>query len=103
MTDSALSSSWREELEAMRVRMVGLRQEFSETMRKRSNSDRFDYIATQKGMFSRLPLSTEQIETLRDDHAIYIVGDGRINVAGLPEEGIEELADAICSVLAQSA
>lgn len=103
MTDSALSSSWREELEAMRTRMVGLRQEFSEAMRKRSNSDRFDYIATQKGMFSRLPLSTEQIETLRDDHAIYIVGDGRINVAGLPEEGIEELADAICSVLAENA
>lgn len=103
MTDSALSSSWREELEAMRTRMVGLRQEFSEAMRKRSNSDRFDYIATQKGMFSRLPLTTEQIETLRDDHAIYIVGDGRINVAGLPEEGIEELADAICSVLAENA
>lgn len=103
MTDSALSSSWREELEAMRVRMVGLRQEFSEAMRKRSNSDRFDYIATQKGMFSRLPLSTEQIKTLRDDHAIYIVGDGRINVAGLPEEGIEQLADAICSVLAENA
>ena len=103
MTDDALSASWREELESMRVRMVGLRQAFSEAMRKRSNSDKFDYIATQKGMFSRLPLSTEQIATLRDDHAIYIVGDGRINVAGLPEEGIDQLADAIYSVIAESA
>jgi aspartate/tyrosine/aromatic aminotransferase len=101
MTDDALSVTWKTELEGMRLRMLGLRKEFSEAMRKRSNSDRFDYIATQKGMFSRLPLSTEQIETLRSEHAIYIVGDGRINVAGLPEDGIEQLADAICTVLAE--
>jgi aromatic-amino-acid transaminase len=103
LTDSDLSTQWREELEAMRVRMVGLRQTFSEAMRKRSNSDRFDYIAHQKGMFSRLPLTTEQIDTLRDEHAIYIVGDGRINVAGLPEQGIDQLADAICTVIGANA
>lgn len=103
LTDSVLSSTWREELESMRVRMVKLRKAFSEAMRKRSNSDRFDYIASQNGMFSRLPLTPEQIETLRSEHAIYIVGDGRINVAGLPEEGIEQLADAICTVLGEEA
>ncbi|MBX2884415.1 MAG: aspartate/tyrosine/aromatic aminotransferase [Granulosicoccus sp.] len=100
--NSALNQEWREELESMRVRMVGLRESFSEAMRKRSNSDRFDYIARQKGMFSRLPLNTEQLETLRRDHGIYIVGDGRINVAGLPEHGMDNLADAICSVLSES-
>lgn len=100
MTDDTLSATWRAELEEMRLRMVGLRKAFSEALRKRSNSDQFDYIAHQKGMFSRLPLSSEHIDTLRDDHAIYIVGDGRINIAGLPEEGIEQLADAICTVLA---
>jgi len=43
-------------------------------MRKRSNSDRFDYIASQKGMFSRLPLNTAQLEQLRSEYGIYIVG-----------------------------
>lgn len=101
LSDSALSDDWKEELETMRLRMVGLRQAFSEALRKRSNSERFDYIAGQKGMFSRLPLNTAQLNKLRDEHGIYIVGDGRINVAGLPEEGLEQLADAICTVLAE--
>ena len=100
MNDAELNKNWREELESMRVRMTRLRQEFSEAMRKRSNSDRFDYIATQKGMFSRLPLNTAQLEQLRAEHGIYIVGDGRINVAGLPEDSMDELADKIYAVLA---
>ena len=100
MTDDALNNDWREELESMRVRMVRLRQEFSDAMRKRSNSERFDYIAQQKGMFSRLPLNTTQLEQLRSEYGIYIVGDGRINVAGLPEGDLDTLADAICNVMA---
>ena len=102
LTDDALNSDWREELESMRVRMVRLRQEFSDAMRKRSNSDRFDYIAQQKGMFSRLPLNTVQLEQLRSEYGIYIVGDGRINVAGLPEGDLDTLADAICNVMASN-
>ncbi len=101
LSDDGLNGDWREELEAMRQRMVGLRLAFAEALRKRSNSERFDYIAAQKGMFSRLPLTTEHINKLRDDHGIYIVGDGRINVAGLPEEGLDKLADAICTVLGE--
>ena len=99
LADAALNAEWREELETMRLRMVGLRNDFSEALRKRSNSDRFDYIAQQKGMFSRLPLTTEHIAALRNDYAIYVVGDGRINVAGLPEQGMDTLADAICTVI----
>ncbi len=99
MTTDSLNKQWREELEGMRSRMVRQRSAFAEAMRKRTNSDKFDYIAHQKGMFSRLPLSTSQIESLRDVNGIYLVGDGRINVAGLPEENMDALADAIASVL----
>jgi len=99
LSDAQLNKQWRGELESMRQRMVRLRKDFAECMRKRSNSDRFDYIADQKGMFSRLPLNSEQIKTLRDEHAIYLVGDGRINVAGLPESSMDNLAEAIAGVL----
>ena len=100
LSDADMNAAWREELESMRQRMVGLRRAFAEALRKRSNSSRFDFIAEQKGMFSRLPLDKAQIERLREEHGVYIVGDGRINVAGLPDEGLERLADAICSVMA---
>jgi len=99
LSNSALNDDWRNELEAMRLRMVHLRQLFSDAMRKRSNSDRFDYVARQKGMFSLLPLNTEQLNELREQHGIYIVGGGRINVAGLPEQNMDKLADALCNVL----
>lgn len=100
LNDKALYADWREELESMRVRMVALRKAFADQMRKRSNSDRFDAVASQKGMFSRLPLSSEQIDKLREEHAVYIVGDGRINVAGLPDndEGMTALCDALAAV-----
>ena len=101
LNDSTFNANWREELEAMRLRMTGLRQSFADAMRKRTNSDRFDFLANQKGMFSRLPLTPEQIETLRANDAIYLVGDGRINVAGLPddEQAMDTLASSIAAVL----
>ena len=101
LNDSAFNANWREELEAMRVRMTGLRQSFADAMRKRTNSDRFDFLTTQKGMFSRLPLTPEQIETLRANDGIYLVGDGRINVAGLPDDAdaMDTLASSIAAVL----
>ena len=99
MADESLNKQWREELEGMRSRMLRLRTAFSDAMRKRTNSAQFDYIANQKGMFSRLPLNSKQIETLRENNGIYIVGDGRINVAGLPEDNMDAVVDAISAVL----
>jgi len=99
LNDATLNANWQQELESMRQRMAGLRQQFADALRKRTNSDRFDYIAQQKGMFSRLPLSKEQIDNLRDEHGIYMVGDGRINVAGLPENDMDSLAGAIATAL----
>ena len=99
MTDDTLNGIWKAELEEMRVRMIDQRQRFAQALRERSNSDRFDYIAKQKGMFSRLPLTPEQVEAMRAEHGVYLVGDGRINVAGLPESGLDELADALIGVM----
>lgn len=101
LADDEFNANWREELESMRVRMIQLRSSFADAMRKRTNSDKFDFLIEQKGMFSRLPLNGEQIEALRENNAIYIVGDGRINVAGLPDDqaAMDTLTDAIAAVL----
>lgn len=105
LNDDALRAEWQQELEGMRVRMTDLRRRFADGLRKRTNSSRFDYIAAQKGMFSLLPLSADHIETLRADHGIYIVGGGRINVAGLPddEQRMAALCDAIATVTGATA
>lgn len=99
LEDASLKRDWEAELEEMRLRMLRLRVAFAEALRRQSNSDRFDFVASHRGMFSRLGLTEAQVERLRTEHAVYMVGDSRINVAGLPEDGMDDLAKAIVSVL----
>ena len=99
LEDAGLKKDWETELEGMRLRMLRLRVAFAEALRRQSNSDRFDFVASHRGMFSRLGLTEAQVERLRTEHAVYMVGDSRINVAGLPEDGMDDLAKAIVSVL----
>jgi len=99
LEDDGLRADWQAELEEMRLRMLRLRVAFAEALRRQSNSDRFDFVASHRGMFSRLGLTEAQVERLRAEHGVYMVGDSRINVAGLPEDGMDDLAKAIVSVL----
>ncbi len=99
LEDAALRADWEAELEEMRLRMLRLRVAFADALRRQSNSDRFDFVASHRGMFSRLGLTEAQVERLRVEHGVYMVGDSRINVAGLPEDGMDRLAKAIVLVL----
>jgi aspartate aminotransferase len=99
LEDEALTANWKAELEEMRLRMLNLRKGFAEALRRFSNSDRFDFIAEHRGMFSRLGLTEAQVDRLREEYGIYMVGDSRFNVAGLKEDRLEELAKAVVSVL----
>ncbi|MCR9136648.1 MAG: aspartate/tyrosine/aromatic aminotransferase [Alphaproteobacteria bacterium] len=99
LTDPELQADWQQELEEMRIRMETLRREFSDALRRASNSDRFDFIAGQKGMFSRLGLTSEQVDRLREEHGIYAVADSRINIAGLPGDRLDDVARAIVAIM----
>lgn len=99
LSDPALRADWESELEEIRTRMIQLREGFADALRRQSNSDRFDFVARHRGMFSRLGLTPDQVRRLREEHAVYMVDDSRINVAGLPEGRLDDLAKAVVSVL----
>jgi len=99
MNDDALRADWKAELEDMRLSMLDLRQGLADALRRATNSDRFDFVAEHRGMFSRLGLTPEQVMQLRTDHGVYMVGDSRINIAGLPREGLDNFAKAIAAVI----
>ncbi|WP_137155984.1 amino acid aminotransferase [Rhizobium sp. FKL33] len=99
LEDDALRANWKTELEEMRLRMLNLRTGFAEALRRQSNSSRFDFIAEHRGMFSRLGITEDQVNRLREEYGIYMVGDSRFNVAGLKEDRLEDLAKAVVSVL----
>jgi aromatic-amino-acid transaminase len=95
LEDDALRADWQEELEAVREGMLKLRRQLADELRLRTNSDRFDFLADHRGMFSRLGASLGQVEAMREEHGIYMVGDSRFNVAGLNERTVPILAEAI--------
>jgi aromatic-amino-acid transaminase len=95
LTDPALRADWQAELEEVRFGMLKLRQGLADELRQRTNSDRFDFVAQHRGMFSRLGASPEQVMAMRDSHGIYMVGDSRINIAGLNATTVPILAEAI--------
>jgi len=94
-----LTALWESEVAAMRDRINGLRQEFVAAMVSRQCSVDFSFIQDQRGMFSFSGLNPLQVDQLRKEHSIYIVGSGRINVAGLNSSNIQVLCDAIIEVL----
>jgi aromatic-amino-acid transaminase len=95
LTDPELRADWKAELDAMRAGMLAIRRQLAEALRERSGSDRFGFLAAHRGMFSRLPATPEQIERMRRERGVYLVGDGRMNVAGLSAAAVPVLADAI--------
>ena len=94
LEDEALCANWKTELDSMRMRIQGLRADLAAALNRQSNSQAYDFIVKQAGMFSRLPLTEGQAQRLKDKHAVYIVPDGRINVAGLNAENTEVFARA---------
>ncbi|MFZ1338214.1 MAG: amino acid aminotransferase [Paracoccaceae bacterium] len=99
LEDEALRADWKAELEEVRLNMLSLRRQLAEELRRATNSDRFDFVADHRGMFSRLGLSEAQVETMRTKHGIYMVSDSRINIAGLNAQTVPVLAAAIASVI----
>lgn len=98
LEDDALRADWKAELEEVRLNMLSLRKALADALRMATNSDRFDFVATHRGMFSRLGLTEAQVNVLREEHGIYMVGDSRINIAGLNAKTVPILAAAIAKV-----
>ncbi|MEM6938534.1 MAG: amino acid aminotransferase [Pseudomonadota bacterium] len=95
LNDPALRTDWTAELEEVRLSMLDLRRQLAEELQARSGSDRFGFLAQHRGMFSRLGAAPEKVQALREDHGIYMVGDSRMNIAGLNAQTVPQLAQAI--------
>ena len=99
LNDSGLRAEWNEEVQDIRSSITYLRLGLRDALKRATNSDRFAFLGEHKGMFSRLGLTKGQVDLLRKDHAIYMVGDSRINIAGLNEKSVNVLANAVAKIL----
>jgi aspartate aminotransferase len=92
-----LKAQWIEELTLMRNRIADMRTLLAQQLRKATGDGAFDFIRTQRGMFSMLGVSPQAVERLREKHHIYMLADSRMNLAGLMPQTAGYVAEAIAA------
>ncbi len=97
LEDESLAEDWRTELDGMRDRLNKIRRLLADA------DPTLASVGTQRGMFGLLPISPEDVATLRREHAIYMAGSGRINIAGLTPDTIGRFAAAVVPYLSNAA
>ena len=98
LTDPALGDSWRAELAAMCERINSVRDMVADKLTAACDRD-FGFIRRENGMFSFLGLSEAQVNRLREEFSVYMVGSSRINVAGVNQSNVDYLAESVAAVL----
>jgi len=99
LNDPVLRRRWEEEVRQIRDRIQEMRDLFVQTLKKSGVNRDFSFIRRQNGMFSFSGLTKDQVQVLREKYAIYIVGSGRINVAGMTPSNMDRLCEAVADVL----
>ncbi len=99
LNDAELRKRWTQEVAGMRARINGMRELLMKTLKAKGVPGDYSFITRQRGMFSFSGLTPPQVEALKQKYSIYIVGSGRINVAGITEQNVGPLCEAIAEVV----
>ncbi|MFX2610436.1 aromatic amino acid transaminase [Enterobacter mori] len=97
--DEKLKASWLAEVEAMRERILSMRQELVNVLKEAVPGHNFDYLLKQRGMFSYTGLSAAQVDRLREEFGVYLIASGRMCVAGLNASNVQRVAQAFAAVM----
>ena len=97
--DEQLKASWLAEVEAMRKRILSMRQELVNVLKEAVPGNNFDYLLKQRGMFSYTGLSAAQVDRLREEFGVYLIASGRMCVAGLNASNVHRVAQAFAAVM----
>lgn len=99
LKNDKLFAMWGDELGEMRDRIKLMRSALVNKIKECGATENFDFVLSQKGMFSYSGLSKEQVDVIREKDGIYAVSSGRICVAALNSGNIDAVAKAVASAL----
>jgi aspartate aminotransferase/aromatic-amino-acid transaminase len=94
-----LRALWAQEVNAMRDRIHQMRRLFVQGLKAQGVARNFDFIMAQRGMFSFSGITAEEVKTLKEQYGIYLVDNGRINVAAMTPDNMDYLCASIAAVL----
>lgn len=103
LSDPVLRADWEAELATLRARVATNRVALAAALAEATQSPAFAFLTRHRGMFSQLGLHPEAVQRLREAHGVYLVADGRINLAGLTPATIGAAAEAVAAVLREAA
>jgi aromatic-amino-acid transaminase len=98
LNDDTLLTQWLAEVEAMRVRIIEMRQTLVNALKSALPDRNFDYLLQQRGMFSYTGFSAEQVTRLREEFGVYLIASGRMCMAGLNHHNVKQVAAAFAAV-----
>lgn len=93
-----LKTQWQEEVEQMRLRIREMRTVLINALKKSLPEKDFDHLLKQRGMFSYTGFSQEQVDRLREEFGVYLVGSGRVCMAGVNHHNVQRIAEAFAAV-----
>lgn len=99
LNDPELKAAWRVELAEMRGRLREMRVLLNDALREKAPQHDFSHLVRAKGMFCFLGISEDQVNRLKKEYGVYMVGSSRINTAGITAHNVNYLADAIAATL----
>ncbi|MCO4811503.1 MAG: aspartate/tyrosine/aromatic aminotransferase [Gammaproteobacteria bacterium] len=99
LNDPDLRAAWRVELAEMRGRLREMRVLLNEALIGKAPGHDFSHLVRATGMFCFLGISEDQVNRLKRDYGVYMVGSSRINTAGITAKNVNYLADAIAATL----
>jgi aspartate/tyrosine/aromatic aminotransferase len=99
LNDEEMRADWEAEVEAMRTRLFDMRALLHEKLAEAAPGRDFSHIVRARGMFSFLGVSEQQVEQLKKDYAVYMVGSSRINIAGITPANVDHIARSVAAVL----
>ncbi len=99
LNDLELKAAWRVELAEMRGRLREMRVLLNDALKERAPDHDFSHLVRARGMFCFLGIPESQVNRLKTDYGVYMVGSSRINTAGITAKNVVYLADAIAATL----
>nr|WP_314487238.1 amino acid aminotransferase [uncultured Pseudomonas sp.] len=96
--DAALNAGWAAEVEAMRQRILDMRQGLVDQLAELLPGQDFQFLLRQRGMFSYTGFSVAQVQRLRDEFGVYLIDSGRVCMAGLRKDNLRRVAEAFAAV-----
>ena len=99
LNDKSLRANWLTELAEMRGRLNEMRVLLRDALQDKAPDHDFSHLGRTTGMFCFLGLTPEQVERIKREHGVYMIGSSRINIAGVTNDNVDYLASAIVSVI----